>query len=81
MGNPPRPNKKMLVYNFIKDFLDKREYAPTLSEICAGCGLSGKSHADYYVQALRSDGLISFEDKKIRTIRLVQKETNDEEDF
>ena len=46
------------VLRFVASYIDENGYPPTYDEIREAVGLSSRSHVDYYLQALESDGAI-----------------------
>ncbi len=58
------------VYEFIKNFISKNGFPPTVREICSSLGFSSTSTAQYYLKKLESMNLISFGSFKNRAICL-----------
>lgn len=58
------------VYHYIKNTIDQKAYAPSLSEIAQGIGIQSKSSISRHVQALAKMGLITFDSSSHRSIRL-----------
>lgn len=57
-------------FNFIKSFIDKHDYAPTIAEIAQGLGVKSRSYTHRNVQAIANEGLIYIVSNKQRNIRL-----------
>jgi repressor LexA len=74
MSRQQRSNKRKMVLDYIRSFIAERSYPPSYSQINKACGLSGSSHASYYVHALRAEGFIDFEDNEVRTIRIIKED-------
>ena len=58
---------------FIKDFLDKNGYPPTVREICNNVGFKSTASAKYYLDKLEEQGEIRKGDNKNRAIEIVNK--------
>jgi len=67
--------KQAKVLSFIKDFIEKVGWPPSLGQIASHFGVSSKS-AYEYVQALVKKGYIIKVPKIARGIKLVEKEKN-----
>jgi SOS-response transcriptional repressor LexA len=65
------PDKADAVYNFIAAYIAANAIPPTLDEIAQACGLSGRSHAAYWLIKLRDRGLVAWQPAHPRTIRLL----------
>ena len=66
-----RQDYRSAVLGFVEGFLEDNGYAPTLDEIRESIGLSSKSHAGYYLDALEEKGLIERKPRTPRGLRLV----------
>jgi repressor LexA len=60
--------------NFIRRYLNRRGYAPSLSEIAEGIGITSKGTAHRHVQALANAGRIRLIAGRKRGIELVDEE-------
>jgi repressor LexA len=58
------------VLDFIKGFIKKHDYAPSLEEVKEHLGLSSVSTAHFHVQALQHKGFLRKEDNRPRTIEI-----------
>ena len=58
------------VLDFIKAFIKKRDYAPSLEEVKEHLGLSSVSTAHFHVQALQQKGFLRKDDNRPRTIEI-----------
>ncbi len=58
---------------FIKDFLEKNGYPPTVREICNNVGFKSTASAQYYLDKLEEQGEIRKGDNKNRAIEIVNK--------
>lgn len=48
-----------LVLEFIRDFVARNPYPPTIREIGAGCGISSTSVVDYHLSLLEAEGYLT----------------------
>lgn len=64
------------IYQFIKQFVDKHDYAPSLQEIAHGIGIKSRSLISRYVHALEKSGYLELAEDGHRKIRLAS--SNDE---
>lgn len=55
---------------FIKEFMMKNQYPPTVREIADGVGLKSPATTKYYLEMLEDDGVISYKEGSPRTIRI-----------
>ncbi|MDE7192042.1 MAG: transcriptional repressor LexA [Clostridia bacterium] len=60
---------------FIKSFVDKNGYPPTVREICNSVGFKSTASAQYYLDKLEDQGEIRKGNNKNRAIELVNKST------
>ncbi|MDE6275721.1 MAG: transcriptional repressor LexA [Clostridia bacterium] len=58
---------------FIKEFVDKNGYPPTVREICTNVGFKSTASAQYYLDKLEEQGEIRKGDNKNRAIEIVNK--------
>ena len=65
-----RKNLRDQVLEFVEGYIARRGYAPSYDEIRSAVGLSGKSHVDYYLDALERDGQIERTPRTPRSLRL-----------
>lgn len=75
LGRKPNETRIKEVHAFIKAFIAERGYSPSLMEILEGTSEVSKSVISAHLHMLRARGLITFEDGKPRTIRLVKETT------
>jgi len=61
------------ILNFIRKFLDKRDYAPTVRDIARGCNISTPSVVQYHLNTLERQGYIRRDPEVFRSIRLVER--------
>lgn len=69
---PTKRQKQVL--DFIKDYVDKHEYAPSLEEIKKHLHLSSVSTAHYHVQALQELGYLRKENNQPRALDIFSKQ-------
>ena len=60
-------------YRFIRDYIAQHGYAPLLSEIASGIGITSKGVVHRYLKSLVSEGLLTIESSKHRGISLTRK--------
>jgi repressor LexA len=61
------------ILNFIRRFLDKRGYAPTVRDIARGCNISTPSVVQYHLNMLEEQGFIRRDPEVFRSIQLVER--------
>jgi repressor LexA len=69
-GAPPT---RLRILNFIRQFLDKRGYAPTVRDIVRGCNISTPSVVQYHLNMLEQQGHIRRDPEVFRSIQLVER--------
>jgi len=62
------------ILTFIKGYIEEHGFAPTIREICDATCCRSTSTVAYNLDSLERRGLITREQGKARTIRLVGKE-------
>lgn len=61
------------ILNFIRRFLDRRGYAPTVRDIARGCNISTPSVVQYHLNLLEEQGFIHRDPEVFRSIQLVER--------
>jgi repressor LexA len=61
------------ILNFIRRFLDRRGYAPTVRDIARGCNISTPSVVQYHLNMLEEEGHIRRDPEVFRSIQLVER--------
>jgi len=61
------------ILNFIRRFLDRRGYAPTVRDIARGCNISTPSVVQYHLNLLEEQGFIRRDPAVFRSIQLVER--------
>jgi SOS-response transcriptional repressor LexA len=64
-------DRRSQVLSFVQRYVQENGYAPTCEEIREAVGLSSKSHAAYYLEALKEEGLVERRAHAPRGLRLV----------
>ena len=64
-------NKQNEILTVIKKFVAEKGYAPTIRELCALCNLSSSATMWVHLQNLKAKGYIDFDERKMRTIRVL----------
>lgn len=59
--------------NFITDFINRHDYAPTAAEIAAGIGIKSRGVVHRYLRVLESTGFIKLTPKRHRNIHLLDR--------
>jgi len=61
------------ILTFIRRFLDRRGYAPTVRDIARGCNISTPSVVQYHLNMLEEQGHIRRDPEVFRSIQLVER--------
>ena len=67
--------KQMRVFDFVKDYHTKHDYAPSLDEIKKKFKLASVSTAHYYIKKLKEAGQLNKEPNQPRSVVLRGRET------
>jgi repressor LexA len=63
--------KQQRIYDFICQFVEERDYPPSIRDIQGACGISSTSVVDYNLKALERQGLIRRDREISRAIELL----------
>ncbi|MGD9894628.1 MAG: transcriptional repressor LexA [Dehalococcoidia bacterium] len=63
--------KQQKIYTFIRQFVEDRDYPPSIRDIQSACGISSTSVVDYNLKALERQGLIRRDREISRAIELL----------
>jgi repressor LexA len=63
-------DKQQRILQFVQEFLDERDYPPSIRDIQQGCGISSTSVVDYNLKRLEEKGLIRRDREISRAIQL-----------
>jgi repressor LexA len=63
-------DKRTRIFNFIREFINDRGYAPTMAEIQSGCEISSKSVVEYHLKTLEKEGRIRRDAEISRSIEI-----------
>ena len=55
-GRPRTNGRQVLILTFIRDFVSRNPYPPTVREIAKGCQISSTSVVDYNLSVLEAEG-------------------------
>ncbi|MFQ6112178.1 MAG: repressor LexA, partial [Nitrospinota bacterium] len=66
------------IFEFIRDFIERRGYSPSIAEIGESFGLSSPATVHKHLQNLASKGLIRRDWNRSRAIELVEEERAEE---
>jgi repressor LexA len=67
---------QLKIYEFIKSYIEERDYSPSVREICKAVGVNSTSTVHNYLNALEKDSLIKRDPFKPRTIRIPKNSSN-----
>lgn len=65
-----RKNKDGEILRFIESYWDKKGYAPSVRDICAALGFKSPATVAHYLRRMREQGLVEYEDRIPRTVRV-----------
>ena len=68
--------RQQMTLNFVKEFIIKNSYAPTVTEIASGLGLISRGVVHRYLKALAAAGEIHMTPRRHRNIRIVCRDPN-----
>ena len=71
---PRETDTRSRILNFIRRFLDRRGYAPTVRDIARGCNISTPSVVQYHLNMLEEQGFIRRDPEVFRSIQLVERQ-------
>lgn len=66
-----RSPKQQVIYEFIRDFIQDRDYPPSIRDIQDACHISSTSVVDYNLKALERQGLIKRDREISRAIEVL----------
>jgi len=64
-------DRRSEVLEFVEGYIAEWGYAPSYDDIRKALGLSGRSHVDYYLDALEKDGQIERTPRTPRSLRVI----------
>ena len=67
-------NRREKVYDYIKKFIEKKGYSPSVREIGTGVGLKSNNTVYFHLEKLIEAGLLEKDPFESRTLRLRRKE-------
>lgn len=73
MRKPGVSQTRKRILKFIKDFIEDRDYAPTVRDIAKGCSISSTAVVQHHLNILEREGHIRRDPKVFRSIQLVEK--------
>jgi len=74
-----KPEIRESILECIRHSFDEKGYAPTVRDIMKGCNISSTSLVQYHLNVLEKEGHIRRDPEVFRSIQLVEKEKNKEE--
>ncbi len=69
-GKPKPANARKSVLRYIAIFAKRYGYPPTMREIANGLGYGSKEAIRYHLRALRTQGIVDWQEGAGRTIRI-----------
>lgn len=66
-------DKTQKVYDFIENYIENNGFPPTVRELCSSLGFKSTATAQYYVNKLENNGLISKRNSQKRALTLLDK--------
>ena len=63
-------NRDAEILSFIESYWDENGYAPSVRDICAALGFKSPATAAHYLRRMREQGLVEYEDRIPRTVRV-----------
>lgn len=55
----------------IKDYTARNGYPPSMRELCEAVGIASAGSITYRLRKLRERGMVAFDDRKARTMRVI----------
>ncbi len=68
---PRNINRQREILEFLREFIERNGYSPTVREICAAVGLKSTSSVHHHLNELRQQGYIDMAVGKNRTVTLL----------
>ena len=65
-----RKNRDGEILRFIESYWNEKGYAPSVRDICAAIGFKSPATAAHYLRKMREQGLVEYEDRIPRTVRV-----------
>lgn len=66
-------NEQREMLKTIKDYIDNKGYSPSVRELCELLGKRSTATIHYHLKNLAKKGYISYQERKGRTIRVIEK--------
>ena len=73
MRQPGISKTRERIFNFIRDFFNRRGYAPTVRDIVKGCSLSSTAVVQHHLNVLEREGRIRRDPEVFRSIQLTDR--------
>ena len=73
MRQPGISKTRERIFNFIRDFFNRRGYAPTVRDIVKGCNLSSTAVVQHHLNVLEREGRIRRDPEVFRSIQLTDR--------
>jgi repressor LexA len=65
--------KQLLVLEFIKAYIEMKGHPPSMQDIATGLGMKSRSNIHRIVHSLRTQGKLSVNPNKVRTIKVTDR--------
>jgi repressor LexA len=69
-------DNETFIFNFIKEFMEKHKFSPSVREITKASPLKSQNTVHNYLVKLKEKGVINWDSKSPRTIRILKKESS-----
>lgn len=66
-------DRRRALVRFLKAYLKKNGYSPSIEEITVGIGLTSKTATRHHLDVLRDEGTVTWTEGRYRSLRLVEK--------
>lgn len=65
-------NRQIQIYEYIKNFINEKNYSPSIREIAMAVGYSSSSGVHRHLDLMREKGYIDFINSSPRTLQIIQ---------
>lgn len=64
--------RQLQIYEYIKNFINEKNYSPSIREIAMAVGYSSSSSVHRHLDTMREKGYIDFINSSPRTLQIIQ---------
>lgn len=64
--------RQLQIYEYIKGYIKKHQYSPTIKEITDAVGLKSTSTTHGHIERMRKQGYIDFINMRSRTLQILR---------